>query len=327
MLKEDPTAWLLEPENQSARYFALLDLCGLAEDAPELIKAREAVMLTGLVPEILSKQRDTAYEKGFVRFYHAKYWGLVWQLITLAELGASSNDQIREQCEYLLNNAQRREDGGFSVASVVKGGGNSNTLPCLTGNMIRVLYHFGYEEDPRLEQAVTWLLDHIFLFDGEGAGLAHPIAKSKESCWGRHTCFHGAIKYLKGLAAIPQQNRNQRIKEGISALSEFFLLHHVFKRSHDLSIVSKPGWTKFGYPLMYQTDALEILDILTSLDIKDPRMQEAVDLVRTKQGNDGRWTAQGTANNSKLLCPLSQKQQDKLVTLRALRVLKRWGQA
>ena len=35
------------------------------------------------------------------------------------------------------------------------------------------------------------------------------------------------------------------------------LLHHIYRRSHDTAKTSKPGWLKFGFPLMYQTEALE----------------------------------------------------------------------
>ena len=45
---------------------------------------------------------------------------------------------------------------------------------------------------------------------------------------------------------------------------------------------------------MYQTDVLEILDILTTLGYKDERMQEAVDLVVSKQDDHGRWSLENT---------------------------------
>lgn len=65
------------------------------------------------------------------------------------------------------------------------------------------------------------------------------------------------------------------------------LIHHIHKQSHSLSRVSKPGWLRFGFPLMYQTDALEILGILTKLGYKNKRMQEALDKVISKQDNQG----------------------------------------
>ena len=98
----------------------------------------------------------------------------------------------------------------------------------------------------------------------------------------------GVAKALKALAAIPVHKRSDGVKSTIDAAAEYFLIHHIHKRSHDLSRVSKPGWLRFGFPLMYQTDALEILGILTALGYRDERMQEAVDLVVSKQDNDGR---------------------------------------
>jgi hypothetical protein len=74
--------------------------------------------------------------------------------------------------------------------------------------------------------------------------------------------------------------------------------------------------------MMYQTDVLEILDILTSLGIRDDRMVEAVDAVRAKQGGDGQWRLE---NTYELLLPVEEKgKPGKWVTLRAMRVLKRW---
>jgi len=64
------------------------------------------------------------------------------------------------------------------------------------------------------------------------------------------------------------------------------LIHHIYKRSHDLSKKSKPGWLRLGFPLMYQTDILEILDILTRLGIKDERMQDAMELFLNKMIKD-----------------------------------------
>ena len=75
---------------------------------------------------------------------------------------------------------------------------------------------------------------------------------------------------------------------------------------------------------MYQTDVLEILDILLGLGIKDSRMEEAMDLVVSKQDAMGRWKIQNTYTSDRMLIPIVQKgEQSKWLTLRALRVLKR----
>jgi hypothetical protein len=102
------------------------------------------------------------------------------------------------------------------------------------------------------------------------------------------------------------------------------LIHHVHKRSHDLRRVSKPGWLRFGFPLMYQTDILEILGILTGLGYRDERMQEAIDRVLLKQDKRGRWKLESTFNG-RFVADIEEKgKPSKWVTLNALRVLKRY---
>ena len=75
---------------------------------------------------------------------------------------------------------------------------------------------------------------------------------------------------------------------------------------------------------MYQTDVLEILGILTSLGYKDERMQEAVDLVVSKQDEHGRWELKNTFNG-RFQTNIEQKgKPSKWITLNALKVLKRY---
>ena len=100
------------------------------------------------------------------------------------------------------------------------------------------------------------------------------------------------------------------------------LKHHVHKRSHNLSRVSKPSWLKFGFPLMWQTDALEILEILIKLGFRDERMQEAVDLVISKQNQQGRWLLERTFNGRYLVRIERKDKASKWITLKVLRVLK-----
>ncbi len=320
----DPIDWLLEADNPSVRYYTLTAILDKPETDPDVIAAKQDIMQSGIVPEILAKQRDVDYEDGMRRFYHTKYWGLVWQLIVLAELGAQTNEQIEAQCEYLLSHSQTA-DGGFAVQTAVTTGGGraSEVIPCLCGNAVWSLIRLGYLNDPRLEKGIGWLTGNIQLLDGEDKCPVDPRF-NKEACWGKHTCFMGVIKPLKALAGIQEEQRTKDVREAISNIAEYFLIHHIYKRSRDFTKVSKPGWLKFGFPLMYQTDALEILDILTGLGIYDARMGDAIEIVRSKQGGDGRWRAENTANNGKLLVPFPKEDQDKWVTLRAMRVLRRW---
>ena len=75
---------------------------------------------------------------------------------------------------------------------------------------------------------------------------------------------------------------------------------------------------------MYQTDALEILEILTKLGYKDTRMQEAVDHVVSKQTNEGKWILENSLNG-KFQTNIERKgEESKRVTLKALSALKHY---
>jgi len=327
-LKEDPTNWLLEDTSPSVRYLTLINILDRPDDDNEVRAAKRDLMQTGIVPDILQKQREPEYLQAFSRFYTHKYKGLVWSLITLAELGAEVTPQVKEQCEYLLENSQERQDGGFSQNTAVKTGGGRITevIPCLTGNMVWSLIHFGYLDDPRLQKAIEWITQFMRFNDGVANDPQVPPYDHYEMCWGAHTCHMGVVKVLKGLSAIPAEKRTKEINDTIKKATEFILIHHIYKRSHNLNQKSKPGWLKFGFPLMYQTDVLEILDILTGLGIKDSRMDDAIDIVIAKQDYMGRWKAENTYNSDRLLIPMGQKdEQNKWITLRAMRILKRYN--
>jgi len=88
--------------------------------------------------------------------------------------------------------------------------------------------------------------------------------------------------------------------------------------------VCKTEWLRFGFPLMWQTDVLEILGILTGLGYRDSRMQEAVDLVVSKQDEKGRWMLERSFNGRFQVNIEQEDEPSKWITLNALRILKRF---
>ncbi|MFC1925929.1 nitrogen fixation protein NifH [Chloroflexota bacterium] len=325
LLKADPTDWLLEEDNPSVRYFTLTDILEVSPDSPEVVEARRQIMEIGVVPKILAKQEERGYWGVPADFYiRSKYKGTVWTLIILAELGAHGSDErIRKACEFIFENSQDRSSGGFSVQGTPKNGGNhSAVIPCLTGNMVRSLIKLGYLEDPRLQKGIDWITTYQRFddrVDKPPTGWPYEMAYG---CWGRHICSMGAIKAMKALAEIPELVRSPEVKDTIDRGAEYFLKHHVHKRSHSPEKVCKPSWLKFGFPLMYQTDALEILGVLVKLGYHDRRMQEARDLVLSRQDDQGRWLLESTFNGRFQVSIESKGKPGKWVTLNALRVLK-----
>ncbi len=325
-LKADPTDWLLEKDNPSVRLLALTDILDLPESDGLVMGARRAIMQTGLVPQLLDLQTPEGAWDEADRFYHAKYKGTVWQLITLAEYWADPSDaRVRAACEFILTHSQDVESGGFSVhRDATHGGGrHREVIPCLTGNMVWSLIRLGFLNDQRVQRGIDWITTYQRFDDGEGdVPTGWPYDKA-EPCWGKHTCHMGAVKALKALADIPDDQRSKAVSDTIDEGVEYLLKHHLFKRSHDLTKVSKPGWKRFGFPLMYQTDVLEILDILARLGCTDDRVHEAIDLVCSKQTDEGRWLLENSFNGKTWLDVEQKGAPSKWITLRALRVIKR----
>ena len=319
-------AWLLEGD-PPVRLRVLTGLLGVAPDAPQAQEARRAVMAGGPVPAILAAQRPDGHWEGPDRFYTAKYKGTVWSLLILAELGADGGDErVRAACEALLRDAQERASGGFSTGRSKKAGGGlpSMVIPCLTGNAVFTLVRLGMLDDPRVQRALDWIATYQRFDDADGdAPTGWPYDKL-EMCWGRHTCHMGAVKALKALAEVPHERRTPAMHATVAAGAEYLLRHHVFRRSHDLAKVSKPGWKRLGFPLMYQTDVLEILWILARLEpalLGDERARDALDLVASKADAQGRWRLEQTFND-RFVAPVEVKgEPSRWVTLRALEVL------
>jgi hypothetical protein len=326
LLNSDQTEWLLEPDNPSVRYFTLTEICGKPDSDAEVKKARLDIMITGIVPKILGKQNTEGYWEAPEAFYTAKYKGTVWQLLILAELAADGGEaRIRKACEFILDHSQNLESYGFAINTSAKNGGgrHSEVLPCLTGNMVWSLIKLGYLKDERVQKGIAWINKYQRFDDGDGKPEGWPYDKY-EMCWGKHTCHMGAVKAVKALAEIPEEERTKDVRKTIADGIDYLLTHHIYKKSHDLDSVSKPGWMRFGFPLMYQTDILEILLILTKLGCKDKRMQEAINLVLAKQDKEGKWKMENTFNG-RVQANIEQKgKASKWITLNSMRVVKRY---
>jgi hypothetical protein len=327
ILNADTIGWLLEPENPSVRYFALRHLLDLPVLDPQVQDARADVMRCGLVPHILSRQQSAGYWGEPKDFYvRSKYRGTVWTLILLAELGADGTDpRLEGAAEFILSAAQDRQSKGFAYQSAdLNGGDHNSVIPCLTGNMLFCLARLGRLADPRVQAAIEWVLRYQRLDDGDGTAPQGWPYSVNEKCWGRHTCHMAVVKTLKALAEIPADQRSEEACAFIQMAAEFLLRHHIFCSSHDPSRVTMTGWLKFGFPLMWNTDALEVLWVLSRLGYRDPRMQKAVDLVVSKQNEQGQWILETSWNGRTLVNLEREGKPSKWLTLRALTVLKHY---
>ena len=324
-MNNDPTDWLLEEENPSVRYLTLINILKKSEYNQEIKQVKKDIMNKGVVPKILAKQNSEGYWGKPEDFYiRSKYKGTVWSFLILSQLNADRKDErIKRICEFILNISQDRKSGGFSYQGSTKNGGfHSKVLPCLTGNMIWCLIRFGYLNDQRVQHGINWITKYQ-RFDDKipDSPNGWPYDKNK-NCWGAHTCHMGVVKALKALSEIPLEKRSDDVKNTIKEGVEYILKHHIYKRSHNLDKISKPSWLHFGFPLMWQTDILEILGILIKLGYKDKRMQDAIDLMLSKQDSKGRWVLESTFNG-RMQANIERKgKTSKWITYHCLRVLK-----
>jgi hypothetical protein len=317
-------SWLLEESNPSVRFHTLTSFLGRAPETKEANEARHLIMDKGAVPVILASQNEDGSWGLPERFYVDKYTGTVWNVLILAELAANPKDpRVIKACEFILNHSQNPESGGFSYMQSKKTGNGlaSGVIPCLCANMVYSLIKLGYLEDKRVQQAISWITLYQRADDGIDQPPKGPMYDRMGMCWGRHSCHMGVAKSLKALAAIPPEKRNADVTMKINQMAEYFLLHHLYRKSRKLEEISRPGWLKLGFPLMYQTDILELLGIFHDLHIDDPRLEDAKDILKRKQDPNGTWKLENTFNGKMLVTIEKKGQPSKWITMKALKIL------
>ncbi len=329
-LHKDSLPWLLEPESPGVRYLALRDLLDLSPDDRELKSARKAAHKEGPIGEVLSKVNKDGYWVKSGPGYNPKYRSTVWSITLLAQLGASINEdkRIEQACNYLLS--QMAEGGQFTTSS---SGAPSGTIDCLQGNLCGSLTTLGCD-DPRLNSAYEWMARTV-----TGEGIA-PLAEKDTSvryyaykcgptfaCGvnNKLPCAWGAAKVMLAFSKIPVKQRTPLIKRAIQQGVEFFFSIDPATAKYPTRDGAKPNraWWKFGFPVFYVTDILQIAEALLKLGHgNDPRLSNTLDLIREKQDSEGRWFLEYDYTGKTWLDFGKKKQPNKWVTLRALRVLK-----
>jgi hypothetical protein len=83
------------------------------------------------------------------------------------------------------------------------------------------------------------------------------------------------------------------------------------------------NWWKFGFPVFYVSDLLQNVEALVRLGFEDdPRLSNALNLIRDKQNEDGRWALEYSYTGKTWVDFGEKKQPNKWVTMRAASVLK-----
>jgi hypothetical protein len=331
-LKGDSRAWLLETESPGVRYVALRDLLDRPENDSELRAARAAAHKKGPIATILAAMDKTGYWVAPGPGYNPKYRSTVWAVILLAQLGAqrAEDKRITCACAYLLDQALTA--GGQFTAS----GAPSGTADCLQGNLCWALLELGCD-DPRLEMAFEWLArsvtgDGVAPAENRQAAMRYYAGKCGPTfaCGSNNKlpCAWGAAKAMLALGKWPQNRQTPLIERAIQHGADFLLSVDPAQADYPSGFSSKPSrnWWKFGFPVFYVTDLLQIVEALVRLGYGgDPRLSNAIAVIRDKQDAAGRWLLEYDYTGKTWVHFGTKQQPNKWVTLRALRVLKGIG--
>ncbi len=190
--------------------------------------------------------------------------------------------------------------------------------------MLDALSRLGYQGDPRLLKAFDVLVEHARFDDGGFVTPKRfPYRATHDRCCGSHSCYAGSLKALKAVALTPRADWSPAIRDFVKRGAEFFLTHRVYHASHSPQKLLHKDIDEITFPNFVYGDFLEILTTLLKLGIHDERMQDAVDLLKSKQLPNGRWKLERDV--PMMHVALGRKHREsKWATYRALYALKLW---
>jgi hypothetical protein len=330
-LSGDSVSWLLEPDSCGVRYLALRDLVGLSAEDAELKSVRRKAYKEGPIAKVLSKMEEAGYWVTAGPGYNPKYRSTVWSIILLAQLGASVREdgRIEQACKYLIDHAL--VEGGLFTS--ITSGAPSGTIDCLQGNLCWSLTELGYDH-PRLESAYEWMARTV-----TGDGIAPVEEKDAQvryyaykcgpvfACGvnNKLPCAWGGCKVMMAFSKLPANKKTPLIKKAIKQGVDFFFSIDPATANYPSRLGDKPNraWWKFGFPVFYVSDILQIAEALTGLGYaKDKRLVNTLKIIREKQDENGRWLMEYDYSGKTWADFGVKKEPNKWVTLRALRVLK-----
>ena len=325
-IPEEVQDWLLDPADPGARYLALKDLAlGGTED---LEAACAEAHQSGPISAILGVMHPDGYWENEGPGYLPKYRSSAWSIILLSQLGASIQHDARigKACEHYLGRAMA-EGGQIST-----NGPPSGTVDCLQGNILAALVKLGCK-DPRMERGFEWMARTV---TGEGLAPATDKKASPRYYAGKYgpdfqcgannklSCAWGGVKVMLALSLLDQNKRTPLIDSAIQGGLEFLFSCDPGTADYPSGWNPKPSgnWWKFGFPVFYVTDILQIYQVMANLGLADdPRLENTRRLILDKRTREGNWLMEYGYQGKTWVDFGDKKKPNKWVTIRAYRAL------
>jgi len=308
--RNDLISWLLEGD-PAIRWQVKKEL--LHASLQEVEVERSRISSEGWGAALLDRQDpDGQWGKGL---YSPKWISTTYTLLHLMRLGLNpASPGARKGCRLLLEGGFYA-DGGINFWRSMK---HSET--CVTGMVVALLSYFRID-DERLESLVDWLIGQQMNDNGwncESFKGAH------------HSSFHTTISVLEGLHFFEQTSsfRKEDIRRTRSEAIDFLLVHKLYRSDHTGEVVD-PRMTLFSFPPRWRYDVLRALDFLQFIrwPAGDPRLKDAVGLLKKKRRKDGTWPLQNRHKGRLFFKMEEVGKPSRWNTLRALRVLSWYSEA
>jgi hypothetical protein len=246
--------------------------------------------------------------------YSPTFKSTLWTLILLADLEYDPDDwRIKRH----LNTIQEHfYDPNYGIFSL---GESHFPIPCLNGNMLYLDAYFNRSLSEKSVSTVNFFSEFQRFDDGAYQQPRNRFC-SNTSCFGKHTCYWGVVKLLKGLSFIPKEKRNEAAQKLLYRCIEFVLLHRVcFSSRHEGLFLSR-DIDKLGFPCMYRSNFLEILWLLKRENIRSENILSALQFLKSKQQPEGNWNMEKKISNMDASVGTENKPNE-YITKRAVEVL------
>lgn len=182
--------------------------------------------------------------------------------------------------------------------------------PCINGRTVRLGIYFNQNVEP----VVSRLLSEQLEDGGWNCEAENGSIRSS---------FDTTINVLEGLLAYERATGGTVESIAARELGQEYLLERKLFRRKSTGELVNPAWLQFSFPIRWQYDVLRALEYFRSVgNAPDSRMDEAIELLRSKQQADGTWLLENT-HPGKIHFALEDGdgRPSRWNTLRALRVL------
>ena len=306
--------WLLDGD-PAIRWQALRDLMNAAPD--EVARERARVEHEGWGARLLAfEDPDGLWAGGacFPAAYRGGEPGQPWTatmhtLQTLQLLGLDPASQSARRAIALVAENGRWEHAGHRYF-------DGEVEPCINGRTIETGAYFGVDVSPIVERILAESLD-------DGGWNCEAENGSVRSS------FDTTINVLEGLIEFEHATGGSVEVRAARRAAEKYLLERGLLRRKTTGEVVDPTYLELAFPYYWHYDVLRALDYFRRAGAEpDPRMEEAVAIVRSKRQPDGRWLLE-RIHPGRVHFDLEGEvgSASRWNTLRAMRVLEWWPDA